>query len=373
MSSNLPFTLVLAVVLIIVRPPMAIGDDVSMDQIVAAWRSRQKRTQSVMFDWKAKMTYAQGSLGSHQPPNDLTYFDPSVILMIDGVRIRYEHQQMNFKARLEGKEVSRYISTFDGEVSADHTTAGSKYDWAIGIVSDKEEYNDIGNLHLRPVLLWCRPFYPKLRSPDDFRITEERPVVDGREVVVIKTPPRGPGLTSQHCWVDPKRDFCIVRWQMTTADKLAIDVTIRYREDAVHSWVPSSWAILVLNPDDGKLQTASHAEVTQYTINEPIVSKMFQLHLQFPIDTVVTDRRSKERYFVRADGRKRLITESEENRGFTLQELKTTKSGDLVRTQPTSWRWRSVVVMTNVVILSVIAVLMIFRKFRTSRELQDAT
>jgi hypothetical protein len=136
--------------------------------------------------------------------------------------------------------------------------------------------------------------------------------------------------SSKVFWVDPARDFLLVRFTTERAGKLGHQVDIEYAMDDSNGYIPNKWSIMVLNASGG-LSFTEEAKLTTYEINPEIKSDLFDL--DFPIGSWVTNNREEGKdgkpteYIIRPNGEKRIILPQE--RGASYEELLGSASGML--------------------------------------------
>lgn len=107
-------------------------------------------------------------------------------------------------------------------------------------------------------------------------------------------------------WLDPLKDYCIVRSANYRNGHLKDQIDIQYDEDAEHNWVPKSWTIRIGTQ-------VQRSRVVKWETNPTF--KPTEFELEFPSGTFVSDQTSPtanprwgtEEYIVRPDGSKRLV------------------------------------------------------------------
>jgi beta-lactamase regulating signal transducer with metallopeptidase domain len=155
-------------------------------------------------------------------------------------------------------------------------------------------------------------------QPPKFRITTENALIDGLRCVEIQTVDRHGRL--ERCWVDPAREDLVVAYELQEDQdrpKEARTVSIQYRYDPVHGWVPAGWT----SKQPGEL---SEDRVTKYAINEPIPAETFSLKLA--PGTLVFDQRTRERYRVAKDGSKSDVVKADSLASLRILEALASKS-----------------------------------------------
>jgi hypothetical protein len=160
--------------------------------------------------------------------------------------------------------------------------------------------------------------------------------IDGRECVILQlsATARGGARPIHEMWVDPSRDYCVVRTRTTSRDgdpRRQID--IEHRQDADGVWLPSGWEHVSLDPD-GSTRSSDTTEVTRVEIG-PLGAELFQIHP--PAGTLVVDGRvnAGQQWVVRDDGSRYLIP-ADELAGKDFEEI-VPRLRELAREDPFSW------------------------------------
>jgi hypothetical protein len=110
-----------------------------------------------------------------------------------------------------------------------------------------------------------------------------------------------------HVWVDPHRDFALLRYETTDNGKLMFQVSIGYQRDPQGEWVPSGWDIVTQNLDGG-LQMSTQSKVVEYALNPAVPADRFDI--TFPPGTDMRDF-AKGRDYIVTDRGERPITPKE--------------------------------------------------------------
>jgi hypothetical protein len=102
-----------------------------------------------------------------------------------------------------------------------------------------------------------------------------------------------------HFWMDPQRNYIVRRKVNYHDEMISLETNIRYRQDAVAGWVPSSWESSYFD-HNGNLHTSWEVTVTNLQVNRPIEDSVFDL--EFPEGCHVRDQRIGKEFRVLADG-----------------------------------------------------------------------
>lgn len=315
------------------------GQSNLVDEIVVRWQGRSDRVQTLRAVWSEVTTQSEkDSDGSSLPLFTRLTLGQSGETLLEG---------------LDGLEGENRIlaSSFNGGKNFNFTRADGDQDWPRGIVWSDRHNDEIHNIQMRPWLLHYRPFsipVPAL-SPDGMRVRAEDVVLNGHRCAVVEMQYDVSPLGGMY-WLDLDRAFLVLRYNETVNNKTTMELNIDYREEPEIGWVPSTWNAAFTNGSysvSGKLHS--------FEANPKISRTDFDL--EFPKGTVVFDRDAGIRSLILENGSQRIITPEESASGFTYEELKATKSGELARRPPAfpATGWRAIFMLINLAaILAVI-------------------
>ncbi len=161
--------------------------------------------------------------------------------------------------------------------------------------------------YANPPMAVYRPFHPRrIIDPQTWRIVTFDAIIGNVHCVKIER--RGSEAEfSETCWVDPMREDAIVERESVLRQDTAT-TTIEFKADQRAGWVPVRWTSRSYDRD-AVLQMLNESTVVKYAINEPIPPSTFDL--KFPPRTLVLDSVHNERYLIRNDGTKRLLSKDE--------------------------------------------------------------
>jgi hypothetical protein len=288
--------------------PEAVAEDIP-DALGQAWQRRQDAVATARFEW-------QSDRGDGSTPFASSF-------LFDGRKCRYTTHH-------DGE----YLSTFDGNRGMRwHAGRGGGGPVGTGAILSQPVFDDALNVHLKAITLCLRPLDPNFDGGaplSDFEIVSRDDAVDGRSCMLL----RQRADASKHnvvflLYVDPERDFVVLRWATEVDGKLWAQLDIAYAQDAVIGWVPSGWNLFMPRGTNPERYTCT---VTDYALNEPLSDKLFVI--DFPPGTYVVNRASGEQYLLRDGGEKRFIAPAEKGRA-TWGELMATDYGKAgIRTIP---------------------------------------
>jgi hypothetical protein len=164
-------------------------------------------------------------------------------------------------------------------------------------------------LYVFPLLLAFRGLHPTMAPLPGIQhanLLDRSEQIRGSECIVLERR-LGAGLAKQRLCIDPKCDYCIRRFWVTSGDKDEVQIDIEYREED-HEWQPTSWKSTSLSTD-GHLFESLSAEVTQHELNPALNDDTFAL--PFPAGTLVVDNNlpsGHNIYIVQQDGSNKFVS-----------------------------------------------------------------
>lgn len=332
---------------------------IQAETVFQAWKARQDRTRTFKYAWDQSMTYTKKTLPGKDflqspslPAKDTTV-RRRLSLSVDGRRMRHTNDGDAWISGEERFSSQSYVSVFDGRSSKSfyqhHASANA--DHPLGFVLANSKNPDVDLLNCRHLLIHYRPFHPEMGigKPSEWRLTQHRGVVRGVECAILE---KQAGSLRQSCWVDPKRDFAVLRYTTHVGQGLINQLEGSYEQDPEHGWVLSSWTITTFA--QGVLLVLEHAEntATQRLINSPLDESAFQF--SFPVGTIVEDSVERSRYLVREGDKKRIITLDESRRAPSYDVLVSTETG--MAGLPTPSRFSRLLTWTLYLVAAVLAV-----------------
>lgn len=338
--------LVLAAVAVLILGSVvakAAAEDVP-DALRQAWQRRQDAVATARFEW-------QSDRGDGSTPFASGF-------LFDGRKCRYTTHH-------DGE----YLSTFDGNrgMRWHAGRGGGGPPQGQGTILSPPVFDDALNVQLRAITLCLRPLDPNFDGGvplSDFEMVSRDETIDGRSCLLL----RQRADASKHnvvnlLYVDPERDFVVLKWATEVDGKLWAQVDTTYAEDAAIGWVPSGWNLFMPGGVNSERYTST---VTDYALNEPHSDKLFVI--DFPPGTFVRDRAWGREYLVRQGGEKRFIAPVERSRGASWGELMETEYGKAgIRTQQRPDRTVFRVLWVATTGLLAIGVLVFLVRLRRSR------
>jgi beta-lactamase regulating signal transducer with metallopeptidase domain len=262
------------------------------DAIVAAWSQRQSRIKTFKFAWKRHGGDRANTVHS---------------LCVDGERYAMAYSTPNWattrpQARPRNdteRNVQRFYDVydfryvFDGKTSqrlsfSERDEGDNSSNALVTLSFGREDGEYPGN---RQLMLIFRPFDPRRSRPLDlskFKVAKERETIDGTASVVIETEDLQRRFHETY-WLDPAREYIVLRYHRTLNGRDTDRVDFDYRADPKYGPVPVAWKDASIGMGGalfGYIDT-----VTDYSINQPIPDAEFKIEI--PKGAQVNDMRKK--------------------------------------------------------------------------------
>ncbi|MCA9108762.1 MAG: M48 family metalloprotease, partial [Planctomycetaceae bacterium] len=258
-------------------------------EIFEALRQREERIRSFRFEWKQTIV---NNLGTETEEDDIVCSQQSS-LAVDGQKVAYAKSGTEPVAKdssddlLLGKpqqwetRAMSFQHRFDGLIDRATTSYPDT-----GIV-EPPYLSPAGNCSAteitdtQPIVHNLRALNPAMWNIDwtQVEVSSEVTEIGGRKCLAIRTIREGFPTSIQTWFVDPSRDFVVVRYTRQREGQPPTSVIdIDFTKDSEHGWIPSGWTISILR--SGGHTTITTAEVTKYEINTEIPDKEFTI--EFP-------------------------------------------------------------------------------------------
>jgi len=243
------------------------------------------------------------------------------------------------------------------------------------IGGEKVNPDDVNDADLLPLLMTYRPFHPTMGRFKqgvflrEFTIVPEKGIVNGRPCILLreKDSQHGPKLEIASLWLDPSREYVIMRYSLAVRNKIVLQFDFERYVDQDGEWVPTGWKQVAMRQNGSLFYSETckaHEHLTNVSINKG------EFGLDFPLGTWVIDRRSSSspgaatEYIIRDDGKHRPITDSD--RGATYEQLLTTEPGMALRASRT-WGTGRVWLFAALLLVGILLTGMIWRRISLRR------
>jgi hypothetical protein len=263
----------------------------TLDEMFRVWQERQDRAHSFSFEWEQQVhetasPFLPGASGpaAGTEQDSARPFTQRGEVQVDGDRFNYRNERDS-----DGLSNRRL---FDGT-----STKGLFFfrnDAPTGGVRPGAKHGEHLDVDLVPILFTYRAMQSGLSKiyPENCGLFDQKGDVDGHECFIVEQPDERISHVYAY-WVDPSRDYVVVRYVIRVEGKDRGQTNVTYSEDEAQGWVPASWNFVWLN-SDGSLAISKTYRVTKYSINEPIADDKFEL--TFPRGTRLRDERTGRIY-----------------------------------------------------------------------------
>lgn len=312
----------------------------SLEVIEKAWRARQERVRSAQWSWRERVFWPKGSIsaflvagttpeelerrglasgmGKVMPPKD-TIVDFAYRLLLDGEKVRLEYSGQEWAHARQAFRPVQYVSVFGKEQKSCYLEGTGHATWPLGQVCVGPNYRDAHLAAVQPLMLAYRPLAASMMAVKVLQMSVKgKAVIDGRTCMELTESLLQKGSV-MYWWLDPEREFVVLRRLVMVNRKPFEEIEIRYWEDKAVGWVPHQWRTISYNASSGKLLCIHEATLEEAVFNGPVEHTAFDI--TFPPGTVVTDEKTGSSYLIRSDGSRRVIQEDET--GMTYEQLRT--------------------------------------------------
>ena len=312
--------------------PEAVTDrgpaEVSMADIIRAWRRRQRQFQTFRIEWIETRTVGAGSWNwseYRQPGETLPPVDVMIQvrhkLVVDGRKVAWIYDGPRWSSPDKAYKDNWIIAVFDGTVFKQYWRYSPGCPAGDGIVDKASYFRYFGDSHLRPVFVACRTFEKRMGnlSLRDFTVKPRFPQGRDRLYIILEQSGEayirdiakyGPDQVQRvRIWLDPRRDFVPVHLQCaaitsgSNSGNYLEDITYYYKQAPEGAWVPAEWRYTLV---DGETRIASAARVTGISLAKDIQPNDFDV--QFPEGTYVNDYCKGIDYIIHPGGKLEIIT-----------------------------------------------------------------
>jgi hypothetical protein len=269
----------------------------SMDAIVAAWTRQQEKAKSVNFSWREEHVSPTGDKtgGTHSALIDAARFvyvadndpyPPDVASVI----IQREEGKPPEKGAIPrpapGANLPPARIAFDGTTTRDYRALNHPTMTGIGHTRPGFQIAAAQGQALEPVLVMFRPFDANLGriNLDDYRVSALRGKIGEIACVIIEKTEAGLWPIRTLSWLDPARDYIVLRKQRILGGRSHERMDISYRKDPAFGWVPEGCHASSIS-EVGYLCSSLSASITAFAINQPIPTSEFLV--DFPKGTKV--------------------------------------------------------------------------------------
>lgn len=342
-------------------------------EIIGSIRLRQSSVRSAKFTWteevyeskegraRVELLKAKLKVTPSQSPEESTYLQKQSF-SFEGDKTNHVSVDRMFGESGQFMNVPSR-STFDSSIRMmlDGPNDQTKYPYG-RIYKEGELNQDLSLLSLEPILQAYFLFNDRMRL-----ISETRCNIKGEETIedtetgeerrcVVLADKHESGVLTRIFWLDPNRQFVVVKYALTTGDRrIQRQTDFQYSQDPRFGWIPKGWTIKKYTTN-GMLISSVVSTVQNYELNTQFAREEFSI--EFPVGTYVNNMRDGRDFIVLAGGRKREIMPAE--MGATYERLLTSKQGEAaVRTHSNRGWW----IAGNAIVIMICILFFLLRKF----------
>jgi hypothetical protein len=297
--------------------PASADEEATRKAVIRAWKKKEQETSSFRFEWTNKVIDSKENLPV--PAKEDVVFQGKSSIIVSGSRMSTSFDGPSWVQDRFLPQLHR--NAFDGNSSKSlRVFVPSERKHPIGDINSTRINPDANSNFCIPIQLAFRAFHPVMGRFDEnkLQVINEKCFISDKECIQIDQ--KKPNYVAR-CWVDPKRDYAIVRYAMVFDGFPTFQCDVEYKRGPKFGWVPESWHSVLINRHSKtiSLDEDHHAQVTNFEINGPVEDYEFQL--EFPPGTVGMDWINDQRFVVLGDGTIRVATRAEDERGMTYDEL----------------------------------------------------
>ena len=311
-----------------------------VNDVIKARKEREARFRSGRFVWKERRFLAKGAIHSAGepdlwgakgaiPPADVTHEYQRSLLFCGG-NVRYAENEPIWSGPANDFRTELRDTVWDGKVARALDTRDGRETFRYQGQVTSSSFRITGMAVIKPIMIHYRPASDPLGYRRLQESTANRAMIGDSPCVVFRRKPNRFGVV-RCVWLDPERGYLVRRWLSERDGQILGQTDVFYDYDPVHGWVPRGWKRVQCNVA-GKLTRSEEATVLERSLNVDLAPSEFQL--EFPAGTLVSDQDvefpDRQRYFVRQDGTKRLITREERLFPLTPQLLMNTEPGGAI-------------------------------------------
>jgi hypothetical protein len=330
------------------QPGPAWGEQPDLQQVFKAWRQRAEKCKSVRVAYRQDQAdhYLLHWFSDKETVGrtEMVHYSLQCTLMIQGPNIRYEFDGQQPRVELVGELKNHHrLSTFDGTTSKAMSYPNEYVKYPMGHVFAEKHSEAVTNINTAPIRWHVSPLDKRVAGfhAEALSVAPHTETLDGQTLLVL--PFADPQSDDQKAfWVDPSRDFVIVRYVTIRKGKLASQTDIEYEPDSLIGWRPVRWNRFRPAGDGGPPITVVSTTVTDFEVNAKLPPDVFTL--EFLPGTRVYDESQggQAEYLVTADNQRRDILDFEI--GATHDQLLASGTGQAFSTHPRGagwplWRW----------------------------------
>src|SRR5580704_4229455 len=240
----------------------------ALARVFDAWKARQERIKSFYFVWNLrvalpkgyKFPFARGLAGVRRgdvvlnADKDVEFTVPQSEWSGEGLdRLRSDFSEFVYNGVEGWKETGRFRITQEGRLNSRlHVPTHSGEAPTIAIwrkvaIKNPSNWSSSGDyllddldVDLTPLRLALRPLSPASDwAPENSRVLSEDVLVGNAHCIKLQMDKVN---HSEQCWVDPSRDYSVVRWERRQSEGEPLNIAIDAQQGVDREWLPARWS-----------------------------------------------------------------------------------------------------------------------------------
>jgi len=301
--------------------PIRGSDDVSLQDIRAAWERRRESIKSFRYECRLQEGLIKGSRsrmanplgGQHKKdvPGADVILETVLTFSLAGKKIACTKEGEQWIDQLNAPATREFRATFD-TVHNKTLTRGGPLD--LGGVATAGKPDDILTVNADTTAFWLA-FSPvtwmqqRLYDPDRMAVSQAHAFRGGHACVELSTPRRNPSWRAL-LYVDPSRECIPLQWIEEYKGVVRTDLSIEYVSDEGVGWRVSAWHQKRFD-GSGTLDSSSTCEITRCAINERVADDVFTIEFPTGAHVAEHDGDTAKYYIALGGGKKRYISSSQ--------------------------------------------------------------
>ncbi len=311
------------------------GSSFTVEDIRSAWRLREEQTPCLKLSWHTREFTPKGAIVSEKmrgktplpapdPPTDreAEYLRS---LLVDKGRMRFTERGNYWDDRSKRYAPAEYTIVWDakeGRALDRFLEEGGHLEGRI--VNTAAE---VAVVTASPPLVAIWPLDPNLGGLriEDYRVTNRRAEIDGYSCTLLRKVSND--TFRNEIWVDPQRDYLILRIDSRDGNFVRIRLDLKYQRDPQGGFYPAWWRRVTMKGPTA-IRRSAESTVTDYSFTPEVLAADFGL--EFPVGCFFSDQRGRTpvRYLVLPGGKNRLVLEEEWASGVPIKTLFKTEPGE---------------------------------------------
>jgi hypothetical protein len=309
---------------------------VSMDAIKKAWQVSAARLHSAILEFETRTNKETRALKEFDKRTGATTRAKSVDdahseywrftrMSIDGLRMRWEVLFKENNGNTPPERLCMEVSDGNGSKSLTMPGELSAFPYPIGYIRSQTLIPAAAHLvDTLPILMVTSRLLPQVvdaqqgtLSLDKYTIAKRRARLANSDCVILEqgdpkarkrnwvqngvTFTDGVDHYYEQLWLDPSKDYAIVRYMSYVNTMLCRQIDFQLKDDSYGNAIPQSWTMTFYNASNGKISEMRESRVTLWMSNPKF--KPSEFDFTFPPGTVVSGYSHGNRlYIVGAEG-----------------------------------------------------------------------